>query len=268
MIQRSLFVSHGAPDIVLNPGTWGSMLSAYGQMLCDVKAVLVISPHWRTRGLFITSAKAHHAMHDFGSFPEALYEMEYHPPGATKLAEEIATHLSQQGWRTTADALRGLDHGAWIPLMQLFPDENVPVLQLSMPIKMTPLEAYQLGEALQGLSRSGVLVMGSGCLTHNLKDYHQKPLEMPDYVMRFTEWIRDRIEHNDRAALIDALTLAPDAELAHPTSEHYLPLLVALGAAGDDARATLLETGVQSNVLSLESYAWGVHSAPETFRAC
>ncbi|WP_018152393.1 DODA-type extradiol aromatic ring-opening family dioxygenase [Leeia oryzae] len=268
MQQRSLFVSHGAPDILLEPGTWGSMLSAYGQMLTGIRAVLVVSAHWQTRGLTVTAAPAPETIHDFGSFPEALYDMHYPAKGAPELARHIASMLTQQGWLTSVDAWRGLDHGAWVPLMQLLPEGDIPVLQLSMPQQLNAEGAYRLGQALAPLTHEGVLVVGSGCLTHNVKEYRQKLQDDAGYVTAFTEWVRDRVMMSDRQGLLKTLEEAPFASRAHPTPEHFLPLLIAMGAAGEEARPTVLETGIQHQVLSLESYAWSVANHPDTFRAC
>ena len=245
----ALFVSHGAPTFALAPGQLGPRLKALGQALPRPRAVLVVSPHWMTRGLEVTASPAPETIHDFGGFARELYSLRYPAPGAPEVAAEIVEHLARHGLHAVANPRRGLDHGAWVPLMHLYPQADVPVLQLSQPPVPSPLVLLQLGEALSGLREQGVLVVGSGSLTHNLYDIGLGPAA-GDYARAFADWVWARIAEGDLGALLDYR--------AHPSDEHLLPLFVALGAAGADWRAARrLEGGIDCHVLSMDSFAFG-----------
>ena len=254
-----LFISHGAPTFALEPSHLGPLLNKLGQTLSGIRAVLVVSPHWQTRGAAqVMSAAAPETMHDFGGFPEALYQLQYPAPGAPELAQEVADLLAKAGWPVQLDAKRPLDHGAWVPLMHLLPKADVPVLQVSMPIDLNPVTAYQLGQALTPLRKQGVLVLASGSMTHNLREFRYADEKPQDYAIEFTRWVRRTVLDHDANQLLNYRSLAPHAQRAHPTDEHFLPLMVAMGASEEGEQVKLLDGGVDHSVLSMESYAWGV----------
>lgn len=253
------FISHGAPTFAIEPGVLGAQLRAFGQKLSDIKAVLVVSPHWQTRDVQVMTTQQPETVHDFGGFPSALYDLQYPAPGAPALAQEAARLLAAAGFNTGVDARRGLDHGAWVPLYHLLPEARVPVFQVSMPASLTTAQAVALGRALAPLRAHGVLIMGSGSMTHNLYEFRQGSAQPQAYAQEFAAWVRAAVAANARMPLINYRTEAPHAVRAHPTEEHFLPLLVALGAQQEgDALQVLDGGGILHGMLSMESYVWGM----------
>ncbi|MES2977955.1 MAG: class III extradiol ring-cleavage dioxygenase [Pseudomonadota bacterium] len=253
----SLFLSHGAPTFALEPGLAGAQLSALGRALPKPKAVLVVSPHWMTREPEIMGASSPGTVHDFGGFDPALYELSYPAVGFPAVAARTAELLKASGWNASINPGRGLDHGAWVPLMHLYPEHDVPVLQLSMPSRLDAPQALKYGRALAQLGCEGVLVVGSGSLTHNLYEFRQRSDAQADYAREFSAWIRAAVLTGNEDQLVAALERAPHAKRAHPTTEHFLPLLVALGAAASALPATVLDGGIVHGVLAMESYVFG-----------
>ena len=250
-----LFVSHGAPTFAVDPGLAGEHLSRLGVAMEKPRAVVILSPHWMTRSsIMVTASAAPATLHDFGGFPRELYELRYPVKGEPALAEQIVGLLREQGWPAELDALRGLDHGAWVPLLHLLPEADVPVVQVSMPAALDTESAFQLGQALQALTRQGVLVIGSGSLTHNLYEFRSVHGADAAYVQAFADWTAQALRERDLPRLLDYRQQAPDAARAHPSEEHLLPLFIALGAAGSDYDMTLLEGGIAHGVLAMDSY--------------
>jgi len=253
-----LFVSHGAPTFALEPGALGARLREVGSRLAGLRAVLVVSPHWQTRGLEITTTQRPATIHDFGGFPPALYRLTYPAPGAPDAAAETARLLRETGRPVREDDRRGLDHGAWVPLMHLLPAADLPVFQLSMPVALDARDAIELGRALAPLRARGIAILASGSMTHNLHEFRGGATRPEPYVIRFAEWVRRAVRQHDLDALADYRRLAPDAERAHPTDEHFLPLLAAAGACAQDEQPALLDDEIRYGMLSMESYAWGL----------
>lgn len=264
MIQAPVFfISHGAPTFAIEPGVLGPQLQAAGQRLSSVKAVLVVSPHWQTRDVQVMTTRQPETVHDFGGFPSALYDLQYPAPGEPALADAAARLLAAAGFSTGVDARRGLDHGAWVPLVYLLPDARVPVFQVSMPLSLTTVQAVELGRALSPLRSQGVVIIGSGSMTHNLHEFRQGAARPQAYAQEFAAWVRAAVAANARTPLINYRAEAPHAVRAHPTEEHFLPLLVALGAQQDgDVLQVLDGGGVSHGMLSMESYAWGMPVTP------
>lgn len=254
----TVFISHGAPTYALEPGQAGPQLTELGRVLPRPAAVLVVSPHWTTRQPEATSAARPATMHDFGGFDPALYEMSYPAEGHPDFAARAIELLQQAGWASAAaNPSRGLDHGAWVPLMYLYPQHDVPVFQVSMPHRLDSTAAFDYGHALAPLAKQGVLIVGSGSLTHNLFEFREEHAAAAEYAQAFTSWIRKAVQAGDASSLIRALERAPHAARAHPTAEHFLPLLVAAGAASSILPATVLQGGIVHGVLSMESYVFG-----------
>lgn len=260
--QPVVFISHGAPTFALEPGLLGPKLAALGQGLHGVRAVLVVSAHWQAHGADVTGAAAPSTVHDFGGFPEALYRLRYPAPGAPELAAEAVALLRAAKFESTVDLQRGLDHGAWVPLLHLFPRADVPVLQVALPRDLGGESALRLGAALAPLRQRGVLLVGSGGITHNLRDYFRGPTAAVDYVPRFVAWARDRLQARDAVALAHYRSATPDGVRAHPSEEHFLPLLVAFGASDSGDKLQVLEGGIDHQVLSMDSFVWGLTPAP------
>ena len=165
--------------------------------------------------------------------------------------------LKTAGWAVTLDERRGLDHGAWVPLSHLLPKADVPVFQVSMPVGLDPVSAYNFGKSLAPIRENGVMIIASGSLTHNLYEFRHANASEQDYVIEFTNWIRMAVTNHDVDRLLNYRKVAPHAQRAHPTEEHFLPMLVALGARSDGEVAQVIDGGITHGVLSMESYAWG-----------
>lgn len=254
----ALFVPHGAPTFALQPGEAGAALARFPQQLSEVKAVLLISAHWDTETPTLGIASRPETIHDFYGFPQTLYSIRYPAPGAVPWAMEARALLEEAGFEVKLDPLRGLDHGAWIPLRLMFPDATVPVFTLSLQSHMSPEHHYRIGQALAPLRAAGVLIVGSGNLTHNLMHFGllRGASNPPKYVADFQGWVRDKLAAGDAASLLEYRALAPGAEAAHPTDEHLLPLYVALGAAGEDFAAEQVYSGIEHNMLAMDAYAF------------
>lgn len=259
----SLFVSHGAPTFALSPGRIGPVLTALGQTLPPPKAVVVVSPHWASWTTEVTAHLRPPTIHDFGGFPRELYTLQYPAPGSPVLAQHIVQTLQAGGIPARANPHQGLDHGAWVVLMHLYPQAHLPVLQVSLNPDAGVAGAYQLGTALAPLREEGFLILGSGGMTHNLRDY--RPGGQPHaYVEAFSEWMANTIEAGDMDALLDYRERAPHADRAHPSDEHLQPLFVALGAAGTGRnQVTRLHGGIEDSALCMDAYAFGAGISPE-----
>ena len=253
----SLFVSHGSPMFAVEPGIAGPALTRVGQALAAITAIVVVSPHWQTRGVRVTSAASLGTIHDFGGFPAALYKLQYPASGAPQLADQVVALLTRHGFDAATDNARGLDHGAWVPLRYLRPAADVPVLQVSLPNDLDVAGALRLGRALAPLRDQGVLVIGSGSLTHNLYEFRQH-IDDPEYAQAFTDWIADAVARGDMESLLYYRARAPHAGRAHPTEEHFLPLLVAAGASEPGDERIRIEGGMTHGVLSMDSFAFGL----------
>jgi 4,5-DOPA dioxygenase extradiol len=246
----SLFVSHGSPTFALETPA-SSLAAAYLEALAhktpQPKGILIVSPHWQTRGTQVAIALANQpsTVHDFGGFPSALYALQYPAKGAQWLADAIAAQLAANHVAHGFAPDQGMDHGAWVPLMKLYPQAQIPVVQISLPAQQSPPFYYALGQALAGLREHGVMVIGSGSLTHNLYEvrlHGDNALQtMADYVQPFREWMQATVTARDLPALLNYRALAPFAAENHPTDEHLMPLFVALGAGDFENGATQID---------------------------
>lgn len=248
----ALFLAHGSPMLALDGGAWGEAVATVGRDLPPLRAILVCSAHWETPGGFVlTSSGRPGVLHDFGGFPEALYRMDYPAPGSPALAAEAADLLRAGGLPVDLDSGRPLDHGAWVPLRYLAPAAEVPVVQLSLPRPRTPDLLLAAGRALALLRQSGVLILGSGGVVHNLRRLDWSEASGPHpWARNFQAWVDGRLEAGDASGL-SAWPEAPGAVESVPTSEHLDPLFVAMGAAGSP---TKVFAGWQLGSLSLDSY--------------
>jgi 4,5-DOPA dioxygenase extradiol len=255
----ALFVSHGAPLFALEAGETGPALNRWGQVLRErfpeLRGVVILSPHWMARGVRVMTGAQPATWHDFGGFPPALYALQYPAPGAPALAQEVLALLQAAGVAAQGDAERPFDHGAWVPLMHLFPQADLPVVQVALPVGAGPQDVYALGAALRSLRNQGVLVVGSGSMTHNLAEFFGGAREPAPYVLEFSRWIESALQRGDLPALLNYRSQAPHAERAHPTDDHFLPLFFTLGAAGDDWHADYLSREVMYSMLSMDAFA-------------
>jgi len=255
----TLFLSHGAPDIAISESPARDFLRQLGKAFEKPKAILVVSAHWETAEPALNAVQVNATIHDFGGFPAALYAMQYQAPGSPALAASAAALLREAGFPARIDTRRGLDHGAWVPLILAYPAADIPVVQLSVQPRLGPAHHLALGRALRPLCEEGILIIGSGSFTHNLYEFFQSPGDAE----REAEWVRAFAEWFDRALmesrvndLVNYRQIAPYAERNHPTDEHLLPLYVALGAAGEQARAQRLHNSRAGAVLRLDAYAF------------
>ena len=257
-----LFVPHGAPTFALRPGAAGAALTAHAATLPAPRAIVIISPHWDTEVPTVATAGRLETIHDFSGFPEELYRLRYPASGCREAADEVVATLAASGLPVREDARRGLDHGAWVPLRLMFPDADVPVVPLSLQSRGGPQGAWLLGRALAPLVGRGFLIIASGNVTHNLRDFQIAYLsggQAPDYVRDFPEWLAGRLAARDLPALLDYRRQSPGGIEAHPTDEHLLPLFVALGAAGDGATAKRFHAGIDDYVIAMDAYSFTPH---------
>jgi 4,5-DOPA dioxygenase extradiol len=255
----TIFLSHGSPMLALEDSPARRFLQGLGTSLPRPQAIVVVSAHWETRGgPAVSLAQQPDTIHDFGGFPRALFEIQYPAPGAPAAAERAAALLEAHGIPAGRSAQRGLDHGAWVPLSLMYPEADIPVAQLSLVHGASPAEHERIGRALAALRGEGVLVVGSGSLTHNLYEFRGQGIAapVPAWVSEFEAWMKARLDAGERAALLDYRRAGPFAAQNHPTEEHLLPLFVAMGAAGPDARATQLHASFEHGVLAMDAYAF------------
>lgn len=251
----ALFVSHGAPLFALEPGTTGPALRQWADQLArKPRGIVILSPHWMARTPSVMTTAQPPTWHDFGGFPAPLYELQYPASGSPALAQDVLDLLQAAGIAAQPDAKRPLDHGTWVPLLHLFPQADVPVVQVALPVGWGPKQVYALGAALQSLRASGVLVMGSGSMTHNLGEFFGDQDTVSPYVTEFSRWVEAALERGDTPALLDYRSLAPHAHRAHPTDDHFLPLFFALGAAGEAARPHYLSREVMYGMLAMDAF--------------
>jgi 4,5-DOPA dioxygenase extradiol len=253
----SLFISHGAPTFAIEPGIAGPKLAALGRALPRPRAVLVVSPHWMSPSPRVGFTACPKTIHDFGGFDPALYEITYPVDGHPALAQRALEVLGAAGWAPQPDERRGLDHGAWVPLRHLYPEADVPAFQVSLPARLDGDSAWAFGAALAPLADEGVLIVGSGSLTHNLAEFRAGAGHDEPYATEFAAWVRDAVVQGDSARLRQTLALAPHAKRAHPSTEHFWPLLVAAGAAAAALPATVIDGGITHGVLSMDSFLFG-----------
>jgi 4,5-DOPA dioxygenase extradiol len=260
----TVFVSHGSPMHAIQAGRAGEAWRALGLRLPKPKAVLVASAHWETELPMVGTSRRPETIHDFGGFPDELYRIRYAAPGAPDTAARAIELLASAGLPASANGCRGLDHGAWVPLLKLLPGADVPVAQISIQSSLDASHHLRVGEALAPLVAEGVLVLASGHMTHNLREWiadarrrgsmSVEEREPEAYVREFTAWVDAALRRDDRAALARWADAAPHALRAHPTPEHFLPLLIAVGAAGRSPRVERIEAGVDSGVLAMDAY--------------
>lgn len=254
--QPAIFVSHGSPTLPLERGPAVDFLRSLGDQLGRPKAVLVASAHWDTETPEVSAAEQPETIHDFYGFPPELYRLRYPAPGAPQLARRAAELLKAHGLPADLDPGRGLDHGAWTSLYHMYPEADIPVAQISIQSRLGPAHHVRLGEALRPLRDEGVLIMGSGGATHNLRELSTQrgnPVPQP-WVSEFNEWLAEAILAGRRDDLVGYRGKAPHAVRNHPTDEHLIPLFVALGAGTSGASAERLHTSISSGVISMDAY--------------
>lgn len=259
----SLYISHGSPNLLLHNTVAREFLADYGAKLGKPDAIVIASAHFETDRPTVVSDPAPGMIYDMYGFPPELYEVQYRAPGAPELAGRVAGLLNDAGFATDVNPSRGYDHGVWVPLSLLYPQADIPVLQVAVQPAAGTRHHFAMGEALASLRDENILVIGSGSLTHNLGEIRQegggrRPLDdaEPDWVRAFADWVGERIAAGNVDDLIEYRTRAPHAARNHPTDEHFLPLFVALGAAQGDHAGTCIHSSHEYGVLRMDAFAF------------
>jgi 4,5-DOPA dioxygenase extradiol len=260
-----IFLSHGSPMIAIEPGEAGAFMQRLGPAIDATfgrpKAILAISAHTTARAPLLLGAAQHETIHDFGGFPQALFEIRYDAPGAPAVAARAEALLREHGVAVQRLDAGGLDHGIWTALRHVYPNADVPIVPLAWVPSEAPARLFAMGEALAALSGEGVLVLGSGSITHNLRLFFGgRPAadapEMPESAA-FRGWLAEHAAARDWPALFDYRARAPHAAFMHPSDEHLLPWFVAAGAGGREARPLRIHDGVSMACLGMDAYAFG-----------
>lgn len=262
-ILPTLFVSHGAPDVALADTPATRFLAALGSGMPRPRAVVVVTAHYEAQGEVRASADPSPAtLHDFRGFDPRLSEIVYPAPGDAALARSLVDRLRAAGFDAQLEDERGFDHGTWVPLSLIYPDADIPVVQVSVDPTRGPAHHEALGRALAPMRERDILIVGSGCLTHNLTEAFghiragERHAPTPEWVSDFAEWVAARVVRGEREALLDYRERAPFAVQNHPSEEHIMPLFVAMGAAGDGAEGRRLHDSVDYGVLSMAAFAF------------
>ncbi len=251
----SLFISHGAPDLAVQDLPASRFLRTVGQSLPRPRAIIVASAHWSTADVAVEDDDLPKTIHDFSGFDPALSAMRYEAPGDPTLAQQVVAALTNAGI-TAKTATRGFDHGVWVPLSLMYPGADIPVVPLSVQPRRDGQHHVAVGAALAHLRATGVLIVGSGAATHNLGELTPAATTAPEWVRAFDTWMIERATTGDVQALADWQRQGPQVRRNHPTPEHWLPLLVAMGA-GDGAPGRVLHRSTTWGVLQMTMLAFG-----------
>ena len=250
----SLFISHGAPSIAIEQDDFTRAVASFGQSLRSARAIAVVSAHWQARSVRVNAVAHPETIYDFGGFSPELYKIRYDAPGDPALAREISALLGNAPLEET----RGWDHGLWVPFRILLPDANVPIVEIAQPNPTTPAELLSIGQALAPLRDRGIVIAGSGGIVHNLRAIHlaDKSAPVDDWAKQFDDWFATHLGSRDFETLTRYRDLAPHANLAVPTPEHFEPLFVALGASRDTDKLTTIYEGFYYGNLSMRTFAF------------
>lgn len=246
--------------IAVESDPWGRALTEFAERLPRPRAVIVVSGHFEVAGpVRVTASPSPPTIHDFGGFPQELYDIRYPARGDPGLAALAVRLLGESGFPARLDTERGLDHGAWVPLRFLYPQADVPVVEISQPLRRNPEDALRMGAALSRLRDEGVLLLGTGGVVHNLRqiDPADAPDRVADWALAFDAWVAERLSAMDAAGLASYRTTGPHAELAVPTPEHFDPIFVVLGSTIAGERVRTIYEGFRFGSVSMRSFAVG-----------
>ncbi|MDB6047618.1 MAG: dioxygenase [Pseudomonas sp.] len=252
----SLFISHGSPMLALEPGASGPALLRLAAEMPKPRAIVIVSAHWESQELLVNGNPQPETWHDFGGFPPALFAVQYPAPGLPELTAQVVELLAADGLLARIDSRRPFDHGVWVPLSLMYPQADIPVVQVSLPSRLGPALQTRVGRALASLREQDVLVIGSGSITHNLGelDWHAGPESIEPWALAFRNWMVDKLASGDEAALHDYRRQAPSAARNHPSDEHLLPLYFARGAGGE---FSIAHQGFTMGALGMDIYRFG-----------
>jgi len=248
-----LFIGHGSPENALLDNPFTRSLARLGKDLPKPKAILSISAHWLSEGTLITAMESPKTIYDFYGFPPPLYVVKYPAPGSQKLAARVQQLLRPVQARP--DSSWGLDHGTWSVLRHMYPRANIPVVQLSIDFYQPPRHHYEIGEMLAYLRSEGILMIGSGNIVHNLRALRPEGKDASPFAWakEFDAFIKEKLEKNDHAAIINYQSLGHAASLSHPTPDHFYPLLYSIGAAGAESKISYPYEGYEYGSLSMRA---------------
>lgn len=253
-MMPSYFFAHGAPSIVLEDNRYTDLLKTFKNQMPKPKAIVLFSAHWEETVQTVSAAESYETIYDFGGFQDELYKMNYPAKSDRSLAELIQSLFAKQGVQSVLDEQRGLDHGAWAVLKLLYPDADIPVIALSVNRNLPNEEQYQIGKALAELREQDILIIGSGGTVHNLRKLNWQSEGNEAWAEQFDDWLQSKLESWDTEALFRYRELAPFAQEAVPTNEHFIPLLLAMGTGDSNRKATLLHRSYQYGNLSLSCW--------------
>ena len=254
--SSTLFISHGAPDLIIRETFAGNFFKELSNKFTKPSAIIVFSAHYETDNLEITGNLQLKTIHDFGGFPQELYKMHYDANGFPELALEIKNLFEEMNFSATINPKRGLDHGAWIPLKLIYPNADIPIIQISLQPLEDAIYQYKIGRIISHLKEKNILIIGSGSLTHNLAmAFQNKEKPTPIWVEKFIEAIYKTLQNQDIGSIINWYNLEY-AQENHPSPEHFIPLLIALGAVGGEFRAERLHHSYDYSVLAMDCYVF------------
>ncbi|TLS51250.1 dioxygenase [Paenibacillus antri] len=256
-MMPSYFFAHGAPSIVLEDNEYTRLLRNFKDQTPKPKAIVLFSAHWEEPTQSIGAAETYETIYDFGGFQDELYEMTYPAQSDRSLSEQVQALFSKHGIQSVLNERRGLDHGAWAVLKMLYPEADIPVVAMSVNRLLSNEQQYNIGKALAELREQDVLIIGSGGTVHNLRRLNWRSEGIDEWALRFDLWLQDKLESWDTEALFRYRESAPYAEEAVPTSEHFIPLLLAMGTGDSNRQAKLLHRSYQYGNLSLS--CWRFH---------
>lgn len=257
--QASIFISHGAPTVALEKNAYTNSLRAMALKKNAPDAIVVMSAHGLSAlgSLDISSADRHSLLYDFSGFSRDLYEIKYPCPGSPSLANEIQILFDKHSIQSQLSNERKLDHGVWVPLLHMYPDASIPIVQVSMPYPSTPQEIFNLGRSMRPLREKNVMLLASGGAVHNLRMLQwseDEPQEDIDWAIDFNDWLKKALSERRFNDILEFETNAPSPRMSHPTSEHFLPICFSLGALFDDEKVKIVFDGFQMATLSLLSF--------------
>jgi 4,5-DOPA dioxygenase extradiol len=260
MTFPTLFLSHGSPTLAIEASPAREFLLGYGKTLGKPRAIVIASAHFETSRPAVTGDERPAMIYDFGGFPDALYRIVYRAPGNPVAAIKVAGLLKAADFAPAVVKDRGYDHGTWVPLSLLYPEADVPVVQLSVQPREGAAHHLRVGRALASLKSEDFLIIGSGTASHNLLAFfrggYRSDAPTPEWVSSFDTWIREKAQAGAIEDLVNYRERAPYARENHPTEEHFLPFHVALGAAGEGARGELVHSSHSHGVLTMDAYAF------------
>jgi 4,5-DOPA dioxygenase extradiol len=257
--QPALFLSHGAPDLALADGEAHRFLRALGETLPRPEAIVIVSAHHEASRPSVRAPDRFVTWHDFGNFDRKLFELRYEPPGDQALAEEVRLLLDKAGFQPVSDPSDRIDHGAWVPLSLLFPAADIPLAMVSIDPQRDARWHHELGRALAPLRERNILLIGSGSISHNLRELFRPTGADRTWVETFTAWLDDAVRRGEVEALLSTMRDAPEALRNHPTDEHLLPFFFALGAGGGEGER--IHHSYTHGLLAMDAYAFGLRAS-------